>query len=442
MKHWHCTKHAAHTSLVKILDATEYARTTQSVDKFLAKVISQLEAELRSAEAEDAAALAALSNSESLDNSGRKRRFTPADGDASAAPLVALPAASLARKRKPDAAPKLTMEDLRKRTMATAQAKAELPGSAKASLSLASEVSSDHQASDTARVDIDEDPYARRQSVGSKLWVAGNDSKQRPPDPQQQLAAGSASASAGAPVRVNLPAFDAPMHAPGGTRGTVIDLLAKSLTEGRDADVRATIASAAAAAHPSLSISTALDRAATVELARSLQELTPQALRALATAVEAATHEALASSDAMEVDEGEQTAPRASQLSVAYKDRSRALMHALRDPRNAALRSRLFAGEADPHFLATAPAYDLAPETVRAAHAALMAEPPRGDLGGNWVPVALRCGGCGSTDTEYQQVSAQRDIRKAEVWGTSAGDDAAFEVRCKVCGSSWYRDNI
>lgn len=446
LRHVHCTKHAAHPSLWKVTNPTEHAKQATDVDKFIQKVTTQLEADLQTAQSREDAGVGAGAAA----GSNRKRKFTPLDESASA-PLVALPSK---RSMAADAAakPRMTMEELRLRTIEEARAKEISQQVAKAQhqtiISAPAATASSVAAAEPEEMDIDEDPYARRKSTGSRpMWMVGSStggssSSSSASQPNAIGATAEHNARDREQLRASMTAaaWDTALSAPGGTRGTVVALLAKALQAGRDIDAHASDDTV----KPSSSSASALDssaiqQAASRELAQTLASLTPQALHSLAVLIEAAVYEAhpAAADSADASDEGSSTGA----LSIAYKDRSRAIMHALREPRNMLLRSRVFSGDLAPYVLATCPTDDLAPPEEQAARSALSA-PVRGDLGGNWLQASYRCDNCGSHDTEYQPVAGQRDIRKAEVWGTGDSGNVAFSVRCKNCGSEWHRENI
>jgi hypothetical protein len=100
------------------------------------------------------------------------------------------------------------------------------------------------------------------------------------------------------------------------------------------------------------------------------------------------------------------------------------------------------AGEVAPSVLAACPADELATHDAQATRAALtlLAAPANGDAGGAWMSTdAYVCESCGAAETQYQAVGGQRDIRKAEVWGTAGDEGERFQVRCVTCAAVWFR---
>ena len=84
---------------------------------------------------------------------------------------------------------------------------------------------------------------------------------------------------------------------------------------------------------------------------------------------------------------------------------------------------------------------------MRAADALLSSEAVRmaaveDDGHGRWGATsgeALRCNNCGArSGLESRPIAEARDIRKAEIWGTSAiGDEVVFALRCSGCMMTW-----
>jgi hypothetical protein len=123
----------------------------------------------------------------------------------------------------------------------------------------------------------------------------------------------------------------------------------------------------------------------------------------------------------------------------------------LRDPRHTALRARLLAGELAPSTLAAADAADLVPPAVAReaaesrARATANIDFTAADKLARWYAVpTLACTGCGVKGgcegrTKEGSGGEERDIRKAEIWGTSGGGaaESVFELRCVRCEVCW-----
>jgi hypothetical protein len=139
-------------------------------------------------------------------------------------------------------------------------------------------------------------------------------------------------------------------------------------------------------------------------------------------------------------------AAAAAALPAASGEGARLLISALQDARSGALRARLLCGELAPAALVSLPAAALAPpEEVAAAAAAsraLQASHGAGGGGAAWLPHAtLVCPSClaaGGARFRSRGFSEERDIRKAEVWGTSAPTaDVMADCECDGCGHAW-----
>ena len=51
------------------------------------------------------------------------------------------------------------------------------------------------------------------------------------------------------------------------------------------------------------------------------------------------------------------------------------------------------------------------------------------------------CPACGAKDAGYTYVGGERDIRKAEVWGTGAGSEGVqIQLECRECRHAWVKD--
>ena len=447
--HTWCTRHAGHPSLWRILDAALYASSQPLVGGLLDKVIAKLEADLRAAEAvsADDGTSAASSSSGS-----RLRQFTPADGDASAAPAVGLPGGGIVPALKRRAAPRLTMMQLRERTEAEARARvARMQQAAQEPVQPVPHAAAAGPAVVPDEASMDDDPYTRRRSVGSNMWryrapevvaaageedsraIAGSEeaASEDPGHGRSPTRGLSPPPAAAAAVPRRWPPSE--VAAIGGvgssTRSAVVGLLTRALREGRDSDVQAQAQSRASVADSSrvqlASTAAKALSAATDALSSNgaLSALAPPALFAIAGALEAALHRLLVVGTSL------------------YSERARALVHALRDPRNASLRAGLLGGDTAPDFFATCASEELAPAQVRAQHAQLREPAVLESDGRPWIRASFSCDSCGATDSEWAAVVGQRDASKADIWGGGDGS-AVFEVRCRECGATWQKDNV
>jgi len=138
-------------------------------------------------------------------------------------------------------------------------------------------------------------------------------------------------------------------------------------------------------------------------------------------------------------------------LPSAYAAQARSLMSALQDEGNWEIRRDFLSGELSPLALCSKKAGELAPpaqqrlaEDIRRKailnsdliYAATAVE--------HWISYpAVKCERCGHTGAcsgmEAPGSGAQKDIRKAEVWGTAGGgdDSTRFLLRCDKCSLHW-----
>jgi hypothetical protein len=245
----------------------------------------------------------------------------------------------------------------------------------------------------------------------------------------------------------------------GGVRGSVLRALRDAIREGARHDVAANAAAvAAAAAAATAAAAASVDASRDLMLAaRSAQERAealvpkPEALRALARGIEAAIRAAttdVGSPAAAAAGEGSGIIDRGSgaeaDLGEAYRTRARELIAALRRRGNAELRARVLAGELPPVAIACMSGAELAPPETRAADAAAVTEAIRrafviDDGLGVWTSAApgTRCASCGVGGVESRPLAGARDIRKAEIWGSSGSGETLFSLRCGACQWTW-----
>ena len=405
--HLHCSRHAGHPSIWVITDAALHAASQPRFNALRGEVVAQLEADLREAAG---AAVASGGAASAGASSSRKRHFTPAEGDTSAAPMLGLPGGGLlpapsgARSREARAgasrpAP-LTMEQLRLRTIEETRVREQRAASASSSAQqrappAAMPAPAPASTAEEQPLELDEDPYTRRRTVGMLLTASSGRAREaarleeeaevsvggsagaraewgstaaakaragaagaagaapRPPSaqssPEPPQRRPGPSALEGAPGASGSPPAEPPLAS---RRSRVATLLQEALRAGRDLDVRALAEGApgsrrgagapppAAFASPAAALSAAGDAQAAVG---ALSALSLPALAAVGAAVEAALHASLTAG------------------SLPYADRARALITALRERGNAALRRALLGGEVAPSWLATCEADELAP---------------------------------------------------------------------------------
>ena len=143
--------------------------------------------------------------------------------------------------------------------------------------------------------------------------------------------------------------------------------------------------------------------------------------------------------------------PPSSELSDFYRSQTRSLMACLAEPRNRALRLRLLTGELAPLTLAGAgEALLLPPEDYAHVQRTRDEGVRRSDLTRSAEAVEifnpyprLSCVGCRTVGQCSGRMAGgagqQRDIRKAEIWGTSGGGEGecSMSFRCEACGHRW-----
>jgi hypothetical protein len=88
------------------------------------------------------------------------------------------------------------------------------------------------------------------------------------------------------------------------------------------------------------------------------------------------------------------------------------------------------------------PAEELVPAAERARRAAVTEAARLADaesMTAGWLRAEeMPCASCGEKGgVDYMAASGTRDIRKAEVWGTSNSDDTIYRFRCTRCGHTW-----
>lgn len=393
--HAHCSRHALHPAMWRVLNKAEHARTVAAVDAFRASAIAQLEADLEAAESRLALGAESLS--------GAKRHagedlVAHAPSDFVPVPAMQRPGARRRAQRVPVAPPLGS---------AYAPPPPEPPTD-------------------------DDDPFARRNAVPVNIWErsrplapprAARDFAGLSPRPSQSQPAGAprtqdlvASESADPGLRLPLPDVLASAGVIG-VRASVRKLLAETMVAACKADSAAAIdasrivtgsgsAGGATESDP-LVHKTAWVRAASREEA-TFAVITDAAAAALAAAIEAAVLSAFGGSNGSDPD-----AP-------AYRDRCRALAHALRDPENRALRDSVCSGSLPPGVFASLPFDALANPHARAASSAIRSadETGRAFTHESWTSSAYVCPACSAAESEYREHgNGAADSRKAEVRG-------------------------
>ena len=379
--HAHCTRHALHPAMWRIINRAEHARTAAGVEAVRAAVIAQLESDLLVA---DSAAVEA-----GIDvSAGAKRRHDSGALGAVAAEFQPVPA-----MQRPGA---------RKRVQRAAIASMGVTCSVDDTVPSAPLVMP-QGADDSAATD----PHARSNAIPENIWtrsrphahaqsrvvLVGNEAAPRPPDQPVALAvlAGPALAAGASP---HSPVVATAASAAAGIRESITKLLADTLTSACRLDAE----SAGAVAGRSSYWGAVADR----ESAAFLRVGEVPAML-FATSIEAAVYSA----------NGDDSDGH------GYRDRCRSLVHALRDPANTALRDSVCSGSILPASLATLPVDVLANPRARAAASAVLAADASERAfthGDTWTASAYACPSCGSTESEHREHgTGTADSRKAEV---------------------------
>lgn len=367
--HAHCTRHALHPSMWRVINKAEHARTLGSVDSIRSAAITQLELDLKAAEDD----LAAAATKTPLQSSESHAQFQP---------VRAL------QRPGERAAAAVTSGKKRSRPIPITAAVAPPTPPAPA-------LSPPNDAADC-------DPFARRETVSENIWKrtrplqTSDTVDEACPSTAQLPCFASTAASSGTAA---LAATSAPLPLEG-TRASVTKLIKDTLISACKAD---TAASASATA-PAAALQVTVDARPWDAVDGRTSSLSELAAETLATAIEGAVFAAFG----RDCD------------SRGYRDRSRTLAHALRDPRNGRLRSVICSGSLAPTVLAELSVEALGNPRVRANAEAIKMrstrESDRTATDGGWVPCAYTCTTCGAVDSEYrEQGSGAADSRKAEV---------------------------
>jgi hypothetical protein len=134
--------------------------------------------------------------------------------------------------------------------------------------------------------------------------------------------------------------------------------------------------------------------------------------------------------------------PRTGQI---YRARARELITALKNADNKLLRSSILSGQMPPSNFVRLSTLDLAgpmhrEEINRLKRAAVRDATIEGDGKGAYGPAAsqsISCPNCNSKNNiQSRNVSIAKDIRKAEIWGTST-EETMFGYLCTSCRHTW-----
>ena len=422
LTHAHASRHGSHPSSWSTTNRAEYSRTAPAVAALCARIVAEIERDL------EAAMHVASSSSVNIAPAPAPPPQTMIE--TSFAPKPSLP----------------TFSELRRRAAAQAARKEANTASALAASSAAIAAGSvsaaeagrefDAEAS-TAALEAAAAAGTSRVAESDDLVEIVDESAARPTHPD----------GGGAAFLFSLPSprkrpredggvgdgpiMDASAAAIAGRlKGSFIASLTGALRAGLTADFAAAqqrqqrliAVAAAAVAAPSVPAAEAAARGAVRERdAASL--LNAGALGAIAVSIEAAVRTAAAA--AGNVDE--------------YRRRARVLALALADNGNARLRARLLSGALTPAALSMLPEDELAPPPLQAARAederrrAQGAEDPAAGL---WSRAEeTLCPACGACSLETLAVHAERDARKAEIWGGGGSEGGErWRVRCRACG--------
>jgi hypothetical protein len=332
-----------------------------------------------------------------------------------------------------------------------------VPSASTAASAAAAKVAEDGEITD-GEGGADTSSFVRRETHISSVWRvrAPASSPSASPSPSASASASAASAAVASPVAASPPAATTPTASivaadplsGASVRASVLSALIRSLRDGSAADAASNRAHAEAYQR---AIASGAEPTLAARMARETAEahvVRPAVVNAFGSRVEQALFEAYPAAAASTAGgsgsggggaEEASDAPSQQNVSAEYRQRARALIAALKDPRNYALRDRLLGGDLAPLRLVQLDSSELVPSEVREAKQAMRMDAQRdGQLTDAFMAASdVPCKSCGSMkEVEYHYISGVRDIRKAEIWG-SGDDDVKVQYRCKSCGASW-----
>jgi hypothetical protein len=494
LQHAHCTRHAQHPTLWKVIDTDAYAGALPGVTELRDGIIRELEAELAREEQQAAAAATAAAAASSTGGTWVAQRAAGAaasvgaGGRSTAGSLLAAAPAAVRGSRGGSyaAAPgEFTFETVRRRAKRSA---AEAAAAATRSGIRGAEGGGGFAADEDVGDDGDgggggsspptsfaqETAGERRQGEPELVWrlpgaasVSGsgapeaNDTR----SPTSALAArgGSVAALRGEPAeavasaaRVGMDSGLAAGPAPvltgpaAGVRATVVELLTKALQHGTGTDLRTAAFTEYIEPTPARTGAAATDASAAASAADSADGdagltafLARKAAQELADTLSLTPSGALAVAGQVEASLWE--ACGGATANEDYRVTASSLAHNLRAPRSTHLRLQLLGGRLGPGQLVEAalrsPEELLDPEARRSLAAARSAAAAIVGGSDGYMPATFRCPACGGRDTEYRLQDAAQS-RKAETWGQGGDAAGGVGVRCRECGNVWTRDSL
>jgi hypothetical protein len=430
--------------LWKISNAVEHSRALPIFNKRRDVILSALEAELE--DLEHKSSLDKLSNN-SAEPPSKLLKVTPSSkigGEPTNAAAVF--AAPFAKSRNPSGG--LTFAELKQRTKLEAAKKKTTEMEKRSSASIGKttsrpatviEIDKSIMAIDDEADDIDS--TARSQlSIKSSIW-SHDFKKKKIASPDPPLHSKILSDLTNHSILDELNDTADSTESIGSVRTSVLRAIGEALRDGARLDV---VSAAAAGVDTSSEIiyRAALERA---------EALLPKAaaLLFISKGIEGALYSAM-NADLSLISSTSQTArvdtelqdPRTGQV---YRDRARELASALRNAENTVLRASILSGELTPSNFVRLTSIELAAPTHRAEirrlkQVALRDSTLEGDGKGIYGAASsptISCPSCNSkVDILSRNISQVRDIRKAEIWGTS-GEETLFGLLCSTCRHSW-----
>jgi hypothetical protein len=443
--HAHGSHHAQHSSLWQISNAAEHSLALPSFNKRRDVILSSLEAELE--DLEHKANLDKQSRKSSSEPPSKLLKVTPTGNEPSMAAVFSAP---FAKSRNPTGG--LTFAELKQRTKLEAAKKKSADMEKRSSGSAVKlEEPPPVTENDNSIVVIDDDEdddvdsTARSKlSIKSSIW--SHDFKKKKvaasPDPpvQAKILADlkkNQHSTGDDPIEI----LDS-VESISTVRNSVLRAISDALRDGARLDV-VSVAAAGVDTSSEIVYRAALERA---------EALLPKAaaLLAVSKGIEGALYSAMNADVSLSLISTSQTSkteaePQDSRTGQLYRDRARELVTALRNAENKDLRASILSGEVMPSNFVRFSSLELAAPTHRAEIqrlklVALRDSTLEGDGKGIYGPASsstISCPNCNSkVNILSRNISLARDIRKAEIWGTS-GEETLFGLLCSTCRHSW-----
>ena len=441
--HAHGSPHSQHSNLWKISNDVEHSRVLPIFNKRRDVILSALEAELE--DLEHKASLEKISKN-SAEPPSKLLKVTPSIKIGGEFTNVTAFAAPFAKSRNPSGG--LTFAELKQRTKLEAAKKKTTEMEKRSSASIGKTTFNPASVIENEKsiMAIDDeadgvDSTARSQlSMKSSIW-SHDFKKKKIASPDPPLHSKILSDLTNHSILDELNDTADSTESIGTVRTSVLRAIGEALRDGARLDV---VSAAAAGVDTSSEIiyRAALERAeALLPKAAALLFISKGIEGALYSAMNADLSLISSTSQTARVD-AEPQDPRTGQV---YRDRARELASALRNAENTVLRASILSGELTPSAFVRLTSIELAAPTHRAEirrlkQVALRDSTLEGDGKGIYGPASsptVSCPSCNSkVDILSRNISQVRDIRKAEIWGTS-GEETVFGLLCSICRHTW-----